>query len=76
MKITGADVLTLVVAAVVGFALGVIGLSLSAFVVMILVGMWHGHNDAIPALGFIDCVYGVGLTALLASIVAPVVRDK
>ncbi|QAX94725.1 hypothetical protein HOV12_gp25 [Streptomyces phage Lilbooboo] len=69
MKITGTDVLTFLAAVAVGFVLGVAGLSFAAFLVMILVGMWHGFNDAIPALGFVDCVYGVGLTLLLAGIV-------
>lgn len=58
-----------------GFLVGVVGLSVSAFVVMIFVGMWHGHNDAVPALGFVDCLYGVGLVGLLAAVAAPVTRD-
>ncbi|CAA07126.1 unnamed protein product [Lomovskayavirus C31] len=57
------------------FVAAVVGLALSAFVVMILIGMWHGHNAAVPALGFIDCLYAVGLTSLLALIVTPVTRD-
>ncbi|QAY26950.1 hypothetical protein SEA_SHAWTY_25 [Streptomyces phage Shawty] len=58
-----------------GFVVAVVGLVVSAFVVMIFVGMWHGHNDAVPALGFVDCLYGVGLVGLLSALVAPSTRS-
>ncbi|MFJ8955614.1 hypothetical protein ACIRO1_36540 [Streptomyces sp. NPDC102381] len=61
---------------VAGFILGVVGLSVSAWLVMILVGMWHGYNDAIPALSYVDCAYGVGLTILLGLIVSPAARSN
>jgi uncharacterized membrane protein len=70
-----ADLKTIAVGAALGFAFAFLGLMVSAYAVMILVGMWHGHNDAIPALGFFDSVYGISLVALLALIVAPVTRD-
>jgi hypothetical protein len=67
----------LLAGAVAGFIVGAVGLSIAAFVVMILVGMWHGYNDVIPALGFVDCVYGVGLVILLGLFAAPAtVRTK
>ncbi|WP_433858223.1 hypothetical protein [Streptomyces kronopolitis] len=69
------DLKTLGLAALVGFVLAVLGLSLSAFVVMIYVGMWHGYNDAIPALGFVNCLYGVGLVGILTALGVSVRRD-
>lgn len=57
------------------FVAGALGLITSAFVVMVLVGMWHGHNAAVPALGFVDAMYGVGLVILLALVIAPATRD-
>ncbi|MFE0692760.1 hypothetical protein [Streptomyces sp. NPDC058869] len=69
------DLKTLGTAALVGFALSVLGLVVSAYVVMIFVGMWHGHNDAIPALGFVDALYGVGLVSILTALGASVRRD-
>jgi hypothetical protein len=66
---------TFAVGAALGFAFAFLGLMVSAYAVMILVGMWHGHNDAIPALGFFDSVYGVALVGLLGLIVAPLTRD-
>ncbi|CAD80126.1 gp2 [Streptomyces phage phiBT1] len=65
-----------VAAIVAGFIVGAAGLSLGAFLVMILVGMWHGYNDVVPALGFVDCVYGVGLVILLGLIAAPATVRK
>ena len=66
----------LLAAVVAGFVVGALGLSLGAFLVMILVGMWHGYNDVVPALGFVDCVYGVGLVILLGLIAAPATVRK
>ncbi|MEV8015657.1 hypothetical protein AB0O76_04715 [Streptomyces sp. NPDC086554] len=59
----------------VAFVLAILGLFASAFLVMILVGMWHGHNAAIPTLGFVDAMFGVGLVVLLALVVSPATRD-
>ncbi|WP_274031203.1 hypothetical protein [Streptomyces sp. MMBL 11-1] len=69
------DLKTLGTAALVGFALISLGLAVSAYFSMIVVGMWHGHNDAVPALGFVDCLYGVGLFSILTGLGAYVKRD-
>jgi hypothetical protein len=53
----------------------VVGLVAAASVVMVYVGLWHNHNDAVPALGFIDCLYAVGLVGLLAAVAAPSTRS-
>ncbi|MEU8792182.1 hypothetical protein [Streptomyces sp. NPDC048643] len=50
---------------VVAFVLSVLGLCASAFGLMIYVGVWHGYNAAVPAVGFIDCLYAVGILSLL-----------
>ncbi|MBJ6623622.1 hypothetical protein [Streptomyces sp. DHE17-7] len=64
----------------VGFALGfglmiVAGLALSAYLVMLVVGMWHGHNPGVPALGFVDCLYAVAITGLLTGSTGAVTRN-
>lgn len=68
------DLKTLALSFVGGFVFAVLGLTVSAFTVMIYVGMWHGYNDAIPALGFVDCAYGVGLVAVLTVLGASMPR--
>lgn len=50
---------------VVAFVLSVLGLCASAFALMIYVGVWHGYNASVPAVGFIDSLFAVGVLSLL-----------
>lgn len=59
---------------VIAFVVSVLVVAAGAFAVMIAVGMWHVYNPAVPALGYVDCVYGVAVTGLLASVTVPVTR--
>lgn len=59
-----------------GYGLVVVaGLALSAYLVMLVVGMWHGHNPGVPALGFVDCLYAVAITGLLTGSTGAVTRN-
>ncbi|MEU2760427.1 hypothetical protein [Streptomyces sp. NPDC007094] len=69
------DLKALGTVALIGFALSVLGICLGAYVVMIYVGMWHGHNSAMPTLSFVDAVYAVGLIGILTSLGTFVRRD-
>lgn len=59
----------------VALAVAVVGLVVAAAALMVYVGLWHNHNAAVPALGFVDCLYGVGLVGLLTALVAPSTRN-
>lgn len=64
------------IAAVVflGAFLGALALMASAFVVMLYVGLWHSFNPDFAAVGFVDCMFGVGLVGLLSGLGARVTR--
>lgn len=63
-----------VAVAVAASLLTLAGLLSTAFVIMIVVGLWHGHNPSVPALGYVDCMYAASLTGLLTLFAAPVAR--
>jgi phosphate/sulfate permease len=59
----------------VWFVLAVVGLAVAALAVMLYLALWHHHNAAVPALGFVDCTYVVGLVGLLGLAVSPATRN-
>jgi hypothetical protein len=64
----GEEVRDLIAVVFLGLFLGVLGLMVSAYVVMIYVGMWHGYNPNIAAAGFVDCLYGMGLVVIVTAL--------
>ncbi|MFE9767044.1 hypothetical protein ACFYPC_21405 [Streptomyces sp. NPDC005808] len=46
-------------------ALAVAALLFTAWVVMLLVGMWHGYRDAVPPIGFNESLLVVVLAGIL-----------
>jgi hypothetical protein len=60
---------------VVWLVLALAGLGVFALALMLHLAMWHGYNAAVPALGFVDCVYAVALVALLGLAATPATRN-
>jgi hypothetical protein len=60
---------------VVWLVLAVLGMVVGALGIMLYLALWHHHNAAVPALGFIDCTYVVGAVGLLSLAVAPSTRN-
>ncbi|MEV0126365.1 hypothetical protein AB0I16_33275 [Streptomyces sp. NPDC050703] len=67
LKDLGAVVATGVVAGLLVLAM----LFVLAWALMLVIGMWHGHNSDVPALGLVDCAFAVTVMSFFGLLVAP-----
>lgn len=51
----------------VGFAAAMAILLTLAWLLMLLVGVWHAYNPAVPAIGFSDATFAVAVGRLLTA---------
>jgi len=59
-------------AVAVGASIGVIVMSvavlfLKAWFAMLLLGVWHAHNDVVPALGYTDSLFLAAVIGILTA---------
>ncbi|MEG8276381.1 hypothetical protein [Streptomyces sp. AHA2] len=59
----------------VWLVLSIIGVAVGALAIMAYTAMWHHHNAAVPAVGFVDAAYAVGLVGLLGLLASPATRN-